>query len=141
MYRRSQGELQSGTQILCSLMHITTVKQFFSILYFVESCTLFVVCFALPGLFRRNFTFKRNRYIYSFFSVSICIALLLSTLQCSMLYIATFQIERWWKELHERLEKYYKERVNWLKDEHHYNPHDETDRCLTLLCLCQCNLK
>ena len=25
------------------------------------------------------------------------------------------QIERWWRELHERLEKYFKDHLNWLK--------------------------
>ncbi|KAK6173659.1 hypothetical protein SNE40_017071 [Patella caerulea] len=38
------------------------------------------------------------------------------------------QIERWWKELHERLEKYYKRKLLFLKEEGHYNPHTETDR-------------
>lgn len=30
------------------------------------------------------------------------------------------QIERWWKELHERLEKYFKVKLKWLKDQGHY---------------------
>ena len=42
-----------------------------------------------------------------------------------------FQIERWWKELHERLEKYFKDKLIWLKNEHHYKPHDTTDRGLS----------
>ncbi|XP_078484142.1 uncharacterized protein LOC144744114 isoform X2 [Ciona intestinalis] len=32
------------------------------------------------------------------------------------------QIERWWKELHERLEKYFKRQLMSLKDLGHYNP-------------------
>ncbi|XP_057311375.1 uncharacterized protein LOC130649161 [Hydractinia symbiolongicarpus] len=38
------------------------------------------------------------------------------------------QIERWWKELHERLEKYFKDGLQWLKEERHYDPHNEADR-------------
>lgn len=47
-----------------------------------------------------------------------------------------FQIERWWKELHERLEKYFKEKLIWLKNEHHYNPHNATDRYVKMGCFC-----
>ena len=39
------------------------------------------------------------------------------------------KIEKWWRELHERMEKYFKEQLNWLKDQGHYNPHSERDRC------------
>eukprot|EP00794_Sanderia_malayensis_P021334 gene21334-23409_t len=38
------------------------------------------------------------------------------------------QIERWWKELHECLEKLFKAGLLWLKEEGHYNPHDVTHR-------------
>lgn len=38
------------------------------------------------------------------------------------------QIERWWKELHERLEKFYKQPLNWLKDQGYYDPHNEIHR-------------
>jgi len=38
------------------------------------------------------------------------------------------QIERWWKELHEKLEKYYKEKLAWLKANQHYDPHNELHR-------------
>ena len=38
------------------------------------------------------------------------------------------QIERWWKELHERLEKYHKADLNWLKINGHYDPSNETNR-------------
>ena len=48
-----------------------------------------------------------------------------------------FQIERWWKELHERLEKYFKGKLIWLKNEHHYNPHDATDRYVKMGCFCR----
>ncbi|KAM7427620.1 hypothetical protein ABFA07_021268 [Porites harrisoni] len=40
------------------------------------------------------------------------------------------QIERWWRELHKRLEKYYKGHLCWLKDKGHYHPHDDKDRIL-----------
>ncbi|XP_066920717.1 uncharacterized protein [Clytia hemisphaerica] len=40
----------------------------------------------------------------------------------------TNQIERWWRELHERLEKFFKEGLVWLKDQHHYDPENEQDR-------------
>ena len=39
-----------------------------------------------------------------------------------------FQIERWWKELHDRLEKYFKDHLRWLKDQNHYDSNDETNR-------------
>ena len=38
------------------------------------------------------------------------------------------QIERWWKELHERLEKFYKKDLNWLKTQLKYDPDNEDDR-------------
>ncbi|XP_014675602.1 PREDICTED: uncharacterized protein LOC106815628 [Priapulus caudatus] len=40
------------------------------------------------------------------------------------------QIERWWRELHERLEKFFKFPLNRLKDEGHYDSKDETHRLL-----------
>ncbi|XP_028412126.1 uncharacterized protein LOC114534852 [Dendronephthya gigantea] len=40
------------------------------------------------------------------------------------------QIERWWRELHERLEKYFKHHLNWLKDSNEYNPFNPNDRKL-----------
>jgi hypothetical protein len=43
-------------------------------------------------------------------------------------FIFNIKIERWWKELNERIEKYFKEHLNWLKDQGHYNPHLERDR-------------
>eukprot|EP00794_Sanderia_malayensis_P012459 gene12459-13747_t len=38
------------------------------------------------------------------------------------------QIERWWRELHERLEKYYKVHLAFLKDQGHYDPDMDIDR-------------
>ncbi|CAB3987112.1 Hypothetical predicted protein [Paramuricea clavata] len=38
------------------------------------------------------------------------------------------RIERWWKELHERLEKYFKNQPRWLKDHGHYVPNSDIDR-------------
>ncbi len=32
------------------------------------------------------------------------------------------KIERWWKELHERMEKYFKEQLKYLLLHHHYDP-------------------
>jgi len=32
--------------------------------------------------------------------------------------------------LHERMEKYFKDQLAWLKDQGHYNPHSDTDRLL-----------
>ncbi|XP_028412603.1 uncharacterized protein LOC114535505 [Dendronephthya gigantea] len=40
------------------------------------------------------------------------------------------QIERWWRELHERLEKFFKFPLNQLKDHGYYDPQDENDRLL-----------
>ncbi|XP_028408204.1 uncharacterized protein LOC114530783 [Dendronephthya gigantea] len=40
------------------------------------------------------------------------------------------QIERWWKELHERLEKYFKVHLLVLKNDGHYNPENDTHRML-----------
>jgi len=38
------------------------------------------------------------------------------------------KLERWWKELHERLEKFFEEHLALLKDHGHYDPFDESDR-------------
>ena len=35
---------------------------------------------------------------------------------------------RWWRELHERLEKYFKEKLSYLKEQGYYNPDNERDR-------------
>lgn len=40
------------------------------------------------------------------------------------------QIERWWKELHERMKRYFKDGLCWLKDQGHYDPHNDSDRLL-----------
>ncbi|XP_013403271.1 uncharacterized protein LOC106168664 [Lingula anatina] len=40
------------------------------------------------------------------------------------------QIERWWRELHERLEKFFKMNLCWLKDNGHYDPKSEQHRML-----------
>jgi hypothetical protein len=37
-------------------------------------------------------------------------------------------IERWWRELHERLEKYFKRHLLLLKSEGRYNQEDDIDR-------------
>ncbi len=39
-----------------------------------------------------------------------------------------FQIERWWRELHSRLEKYFKRKFQMLLEQGHYDPNDHTDR-------------
>eukprot|EP00794_Sanderia_malayensis_P002289 gene2289-2634_t len=38
------------------------------------------------------------------------------------------QIERWWRELHERLEIYYKQKLSYLKDQGYYHPDDDLHR-------------
>ena len=40
----------------------------------------------------------------------------------------TKKIERWWWDLHVRLEKYFKEQLMELLDAKEYNPHKDTDR-------------
>ncbi|XP_077974714.1 uncharacterized protein LOC144430568 [Styela clava] len=40
------------------------------------------------------------------------------------------QIERWWKELHERLEKYFKKQLNSLLDKRQYDPHNKIHRSI-----------
>lgn len=40
------------------------------------------------------------------------------------------QIKRRWKELHERMERYFKDGLHWIKDQGHYDPHNESDRFL-----------
>ncbi|XP_067040998.1 uncharacterized protein [Acropora muricata] len=40
------------------------------------------------------------------------------------------QIERWWNELHERMERYFKDGLRWLNDQGHYDPHNDSDRLL-----------
>eukprot|EP00794_Sanderia_malayensis_P018736 gene18736-20625_t len=44
------------------------------------------------------------------------------------------QIERWWRELHERLEKYYKVHLAFLKDQGHYDPDMDIDRAIGFHC-------
>ena len=46
--------------------------------------------------------------------------------------IFILQIERWWNEIHERMEKYFKDHLPFLKDQHYYDPNDEHDRWLLL---------
>jgi hypothetical protein len=43
-------------------------------------------------------------------------------------YFNVTQIERWWRELHWRLEKYFKHQLLMLKDQGYYNPDDDNDR-------------
>eukprot|EP00794_Sanderia_malayensis_P000002 gene2-21645_t len=45
------------------------------------------------------------------------------------------QIEHWWRELHERLELYFKDQLRWLKDQGHYDPTDERHRFKLIFCL------
>lgn len=42
----------------------------------------------------------------------------------------TNKIERWWRDLHEKLERYFKEQLNMLLRGREYDPHDLTDRQL-----------
>ena len=42
--------------------------------------------------------------------------------------LLSLQIERWWRELHERLEKYFKVQLQTLKDSGSYDPTSESDR-------------
>ena len=42
----------------------------------------------------------------------------------------TNKIERWWRDLHERLERYFKEELKELLRGREYDPHDLTDRQL-----------
>ena len=57
-----------------------------------------------------------------------------STLTCFTFYpgvtvfYLSLQIERWWRELHERLEKYFKVQLQTLKDSGSHDPNSETDR-------------
>ena len=39
-----------------------------------------------------------------------------------------FKVERWWRELHERLEKFYKEDLARLKKKFHYDPTHDVHR-------------
>lgn len=47
------------------------------------------------------------------------------------------QMERWWKELHERLEKYFKHQLRWLNDHGHYDANCDTDRFVNCI---ECNV-
>ena len=38
------------------------------------------------------------------------------------------KIERWWRELHERMNKYFKVFLSWLKINGRYDPYNETGR-------------
>ena len=48
----------------------------------------------------------------------------------SLLYIYSYilHIERWWSELHERLEKYFKQDLSWLRQQGHYDSNNEVNR-------------
>ena len=39
-----------------------------------------------------------------------------------------FKVERWWRELHERLEKFYKEDLARLKSQFRYEPTNDIYR-------------
>ena len=43
------------------------------------------------------------------------------------------QIERWWRELHERLEMYFKQKLRHVLEHQHYDPHNQVDRYCYLL--------
>ena len=45
-----------------------------------------------------------------------------------MFALFLYQIERWWRELHERLEKFFKFPLKELQDQGHYDTNSETDR-------------
>lgn len=47
-----------------------------------------------------------------------------------MFALFLYQIERWWRELHERLEKFFKLPLKELQDQGHYDTNSETDRLL-----------
>ena len=40
------------------------------------------------------------------------------------------QIKRWWRELHNRFEKYFKEQLTHLLEQGHYNPQNEIHRSI-----------
>mgnify|MGYP002803414281 CR=1 FL=1 len=40
------------------------------------------------------------------------------------------QIERWWRDLHNRFEKYFKRQLNMLLEQGFYDQHNQTDRDL-----------
>ena len=42
------------------------------------------------------------------------------------------KIERWWKELHERMEAFFKNQLSSLIDRHLYDPTSDLDRCVYL---------
>lgn len=49
------------------------------------------------------------------------------------------QIDRWWRELHNRLERYFKGQLMMLLERGHYDPSNHTDRNIysQFLCLSQ----
>lgn len=47
---------------------------------------------------------------------------------CTGSFFFNKQIELWWKDFHEQLEKYFKERLAGLKGDGYHNPHDEAHR-------------
>jgi hypothetical protein len=42
------------------------------------------------------------------------------------------QIERWWRELHNRLEKFFKRQLRMLLEQGHYDSHNQNDRYNTV---------
>ena len=62
--------------------------------------------------------------------VCVCVRVRVRVRVCvgACVCVNIFQIERWWKELHERLEKFFKQPLNRLKDDGNYDPHNEIHR-------------
>ncbi len=44
------------------------------------------------------------------------------------MFLILYQIERWWKELHQRLEKHYNQQFLSLKDQGYYDPQNDLHR-------------
>ena len=42
--------------------------------------------------------------------------------------LSSTQIERWWRELHNRLEMFFKRQLMMLLERGHYDPNNQTDR-------------
>lgn len=62
------------------------------------------------------------------YTCNTCIGMMPIMLSESVYQYFNPNFRRWWKELHEKLEKFFKFPLNELQEQGHYDPDDETHR-------------
>ena len=69
---------------------------------------------------------QANILCASLFLISYYIKVKLEKYLFQNLYL--LKIERWWRELHHHLEKFFKRQLRMLQEQGHYDSNNETDR-------------